>query len=107
MSISVPAARLTPCSPATSGFSDWGEGPHGFGVAPDARAETGLGPCEVKTLETHSVRVQIAINWAERQGDTGRLRRLLRHGEDIDRRLTTACAIPVPALASATASGIF
>lgn len=97
MSISVPAARLTPCNPGGPGLSGWADPPHGFGVAPGARVETGLGPCEVKTLETHSVRVQIAINWAERQGDTARLHRLLRHGEDIDLRLTAARAAPAPA----------
>lgn len=103
MSISVPAARLTPSNPGGPGFYGWGEAPHGFGVAPGARGETGSAPCEVKTLETHSVLVQIAINWAERQGDADRLHRLLRHGEDIDRRLTAARAVPARASTLETA----
>ncbi len=84
MSISVPADRLTPFNPGGPGFCGWGGAPHGFGVAPGARGETGSAPCEVKTLETHSVRVQIAADWGEREGDKGRLHRLVRHGEVID-----------------------
>lgn len=107
MSISVPAARLTPFNPGGPGFCGGGGAPRGFGVAPGARAGTGVSVCEVKTLEIHSVLVQIAINWAERQGDTDRLHRLLRHAKDLeralDRRLTTARAVAARASVSETA----
>lgn len=94
MSISVPAARLTPSNPGGPGLSGWRDPPRGYGVAPGARAETGSPVCQVKRFRAQSVLVQIAINHAERQGDRGRLHRLLRHAEalerDLDRRLTAA-----------------
>ena len=104
MSISVPAVRLTPSNPGGPGLSGWRDPPHGFGVAPGARAETGSPVCQVKKLRAQSVLVQIAINHAERQGDRGRLHRLLHHAEmlerDLDRRLAAApsasAAAPAP-----------